>query len=301
MDAVLGVKKYLLFEQGEEYAEWLLKIKCSENFLVETHLRLILFLVGVIILTLVVLDVLRQRNLKKQQNELIDEDQSEPRIEYERRQQILNFGEEFNDENWNNSREVEQPEIFQSTYVAQDHDKSYTKKQPLVVNNEINNEPLITNTAPIKNDKARNDIFALFVIARESKGFEGDKLKRILETANLIYGKMNIFHKFDDNNQDSVSFSVASAVEPGAFDLKRLNVQFIPGVTIFMMPAMVRDPKKAFDALVRTAKQLAFSLNGELRDQYRNPLTLQIIDKYKRNIEFYTKEVWGGAPTSPQI
>jgi cell division protein ZipA len=85
-----------------------------------------------------------------------------------------------------------------------------------------------------------------------------------------------------------VLFSVASATEPGAFDLKRLGMQFIPGITIFMIPAMVSEPKKAFDALVRTAKQLAFSLNGELRDQHHNPLTLQIIDKYKHSIEVYS-------------
>jgi len=227
---------------------------------VETHLRLILFLVGVIILTLVALDVLKQRNLKKQQDELKNQKELEPMLGYEDRQQVLDFGEEYNDEYWHDSETIVQKESITSEEISRDSIK-----------------------ATEKDNKTEKDIFALFVMAREPKGFEGSKLKKILETANLMYGKMNIFHKFDDNNKENILFSVASAVEPGKFDLEKLNIQFIPGVTIFMVPTMVSAPK-AFDAMVRTAKQLAFSLNGELRDQYHKPLTLQIIDKYKHDI-----------------
>ena len=124
-------------------------------------------------------------------------------------------------------------------------------------------------------------------MARDPKGFNGGVLKQILESANLNYGKMNIFHRYDDENEGEILFSVASAVEPGFFDVKSIDIQHIPGITIFMVFSKVADPLKAFDALVRTARQLAFSLNGELRDKYRNPLTLQTIDSYKSNLKSY--------------
>ena len=63
--------------------------------------------------------------------------------------------------------------------------------------------------------------------------------------------------------------------------------KYIQGVSIFMLSAKVTDPRKAFDALVRTAKQLAFSLNGELRDQHHNPLTLQYIESKKQSFNNY--------------
>ena len=97
---------------------------------------------------------------------------------------------------------------------------------------------------------------------------------------------MNIFHKHDDEGK--ILFSVASAVEPGKFDLKELDLQFIPGITLFMTLSKDKQSQQiTFDLLVRTAKQLAFNLNGELRDQKQNPLTLQTINFYRNNIDTY--------------
>ena len=136
-------------------------------------------------------------------------------------------------------------------------------------------------------DTNLGEMFAIYVMARDEKGFELIKLKRLLEAANLTYGKMNIFHKFAPNNNEEVLFSVASATEPGYFDLTKMFNKYIQGVSIFMLSAKVTDPRKAFDALVRTAKQLAFSLNGELRDQHHNPLTLQYIESKKQSFNNY--------------
>ena len=64
---------------------------------------------------------------------------------------------------------------------------------------------------------------------------------------------------------------------------------YVPVVTIFMRLSKTANLSKAFDLLVRTAKQLAFSLNGELRDKDHNPLTLQTIDRYRNRIELFSK------------
>ena len=214
----------------------------------ETHLRLILFIVGSIILALVVWDIIKQRNSHKLFGSFERQVPLEPELEYANRQQSL-----------------------------------FSKIE--IIN------PCHNNDSTEINDKCSlhslDDMFALFVIAKDPKGFAGSKLKQLLESANLQYGKMKIFHKYDEE-ENQVMFSVASAVEPGIFDLKELSMQFVPGITMFTVFSNVTDPRKAFDVLVRTAKQLAFGLNGELRDQYHNPLTLQIIEGYKSNLEAYS-------------
>lgn len=209
----------------------------------ETHLRLILFIIGSIILALVVWDFIKQRNYKKLPVSL------EPAAD-----------------EWVGAA-FSKTEIINPLHA--------NKTDELVVND--------TECAL----HALDDMFALFVIAKDPKGFEGSKLMRLLGTAGLQYGKMNIFHKYDEA-ENEVMFSIASAVEPGMFDLNKLSLQFIPGITLFTVFSNVAEPRQAFDTLVRTAKQLAFGLNGELRDQYHNPLTLQIIENYKSNLGVYS-------------
>lgn len=242
----------------------------------ETHLRLILFLVGSIILALVIWDVLRQLKLKKLQDALTIQDQFDPDFEHESRQQSLDFGEPDEDP-WLNSKEFEQDIKVQSASCV-----------PILTQSQYNTDKY-EQVSIVNNNKdySLDDMFALFVMARDPQGFDGSKLKRLLESANLIYGDMRIFHKYENNNENEVMFSVASAVEPGFFDINKLDTQFVSGVTMFMVFSNVGEPKKAFDALVRTAKQLAFGLNGELRDQHHKPLTLQIINSYKHNLEAY--------------
>ena len=147
--------------------------------------------------------------------------------------------------------------------------------------------PLVQKEIPKKQICSCNeqDIIAVYVIAREPKGFAGEKLFKALNSANLKYGKMNIFHYYVKSiANEEILFSAASAVEPGRFDLKKINKQYIKGITLFMILPKIKKPTEAFDLLIRTAKQLAFTLNGELLDQDHKPLTLQIVQDYKRKV-----------------
>lgn len=133
-------------------------------------------------------------------------------------------------------------------------------------------------------------IISLSVISRMQRGFPGHKLLKAFESAGLVYGKMHIFHRYPSDNAELPLFSISSAVEPGIFKMDDMTHGFIPGVTLFMSASGKIDSNLAFDLLVRTAKQLGFSLNGELRDHNHKPLTIQTIEKYRSMVMSYAAE-----------
>jgi cell division protein ZipA len=136
----------------------------------------------------------------------------------------------------------------------------------------------------------RELILALSVIARLPRGFLGYQVLRSLESAGLVFGPMQIFHYYEHADQKRALFSVSAVCEPGTFDLAQLPHNFVPGVTLFMQASMQQDNLHAFELLVRTAKQLAFSLNGELHDAEHAPLTMQTIEKYRQMIQHYAHQ-----------
>jgi cell division protein ZipA len=125
-------------------------------------------------------------------------------------------------------------------------------------------------------------IITISLMARDEDGFEGKVLLNAIQNANLHFGVYDVFHRFsNDDGTGEELFSLVKAVEPGYFYFETLENDLIPGVTLILLPERVSDPVAAFDKLVRTAKQLAFAVNGELLDHMRQPLTTATIEKYR--------------------
>lgn len=245
----------------------------------EIYIRGFLLLVGVLILTGVAWDIWRRKeeekkHLKKMQFKIDQEPLLPKRI-----------------------HKVEVESKNKETLAATIANKNNIDAQTHV-NMPISDRPLETimsaepMIAKVETSKTRNKqangldfIVSLSVVARMSLGFSGDKLLRSLESAGLNYGPMKIFHFYDDSEEPL--FSVSLAVEPGWFDLERLPKQHVQGITLFLCVREGIDVNKAFDCMVRTAKQLGFSLNGELRDQEHRPLTLQTIESYRSKLLAY--------------
>lgn len=130
-------------------------------------------------------------------------------------------------------------------------------------------------TAPIKPAANKylsaNDRFQIIhVMAPEGKVFAGYELLQTLSSLGFHYGPMRIFHFFQDKNDpNSILFSLASAVEPGVFDLEKMAAFTTSGVSLFMDKKKVTAPAQVFQQMVTTAEQLADELGGELRDAKR--------------------------------
>jgi cell division protein ZipA len=102
-----------------------------------------------------------------------------------------------------------------------------------------------------------------------------DTVLLALRAAGLRHGRYGIFHKLVDEFSDDARFSVANLMEPGSFDLARASETKIPGMSFFMILPGPGDGVDRFDDMVRTARDLARELNGELRDEQGSSWSIQ--------------------------
>lgn len=143
----------------------------------------------------------------------------------------------------------------------------------------------IAPKAPAKKTSKLNELIVLYVLANPEEPFVGYELLQTLLSAGLRYGEMSIFHYYQQtpSGQGDSLFSVASAVEPGVFDLANVGAIVCPGLTLFMSP-QIESSVNAFETMLDTAYQLADDLNGVLCDAQRIPLTETKITEYRNKI-----------------
>lgn len=138
----------------------------------------------------------------------------------------------------------------------------------------------------IKKTAATPELMILYVMAPAEQPFEGYELVQTLTALGLQYGNLNIFHYHQttpEEEQGSSLFSVASAVEPGMFDLSNVGAIVCPGLSLFMS-TQVDSAVDVFETMLETAQQLAEDLNGVVCDVKRLPLTETAIAEYRRNV-----------------
>ncbi len=128
-------------------------------------------------------------------------------------------------------------------------------------------------------------IITLNIMARTPALFVGKKIKSAFSDAYLFYGDRQIFNRFDNMDGTGAQlFSVVSSVEPGFFELATMDTLATPGITLFFITSTPNHSVYAFELMLRTAKQLAMRLDGELKDDRHRALTSQIIENYRESI-----------------
>jgi cell division protein ZipA len=110
-------------------------------------------------------------------------------------------------------------------------------------------------------------IIALRLVAQVSQTLDGESVVLAMRDKGLRHGRHGIFHRYDGDDNDREWFSVASLTEPGSFDLGALKNSKLPGVSFFMVLPSVADDVEVFDDMVRTARELAQELEGDLLDE----------------------------------
>lgn len=129
---------------------------------------------------------------------------------------------------------------------------------------------------PVLEDKPpAPKVIAIRLLSGDKQGFPGEKLILALRDADLRHGEFGIFHRVAEENEDRYLFSVASLSEPGSFDLTRIKIDFYPGVSIFLVLPGPVDGLAAFDDMLDTARKLAQTLEGDLRDEHGSTLSVQ--------------------------
>ncbi len=113
-------------------------------------------------------------------------------------------------------------------------------------------------------------IVSLLVAEREGTHIFGEQLHDSLRAQGLEFGARQIYHRMVDGRP---VFSIASLIKPGYLDPAQVKGFSTPGLAVFMILPGPVPPLAAFQDMLHTAQSLAKSLNAELYDGKRKPLT----------------------------
>lgn len=235
----------------------------------EIELRIILLIVGMVILIIVGIDLYRRRTVKEAYERPVNPETLaiDPLLD------------SFYDDNINiMQREQEKAALqYDPEYIFTDQQQSSEAH----IETAAELEEIYTGPAPIP-----ENIITITINSREVYGFKGANLLNAIKNAHLHFGKNDVFYRYEtEDGQGEALFSLVKSTEPGYFYLETLLQEHIPGVILILLVDRVSDPKFALDKMVRTAKQMAFTLNAELLDDQRKPLTLETIEQYKRQVQ----------------
>lgn len=152
------------------------------------------------------------------------------------------------------------------------------------------NHPEETFPTDIKKEAASSlqDLLVINVIAKNGAQFASYDLLQSISATGMQYGAMNIFHYYEHTSMGRFTlFSLASATEPGEFDLNHMGDFSCAGLTLFMNIRQVPDAIDAFEIMLDTAEQLADDLGGELQAGPYIPWSNEIKQQYQKKVLMY--------------
>ncbi len=126
-------------------------------------------------------------------------------------------------------------------------------------------------------------LLVMSVVARPGCSFASYDLLQAITATGMRFGEMNIFHYYSQTPGEKKSlFSLASATEPGEFDLNRMGEYSCSGLTLFMELKYTPNPQAVVETMMRTAEQLAEYLDGELRAGQRRPWSEELASEFRQ-------------------
>lgn len=165
-------------------------------------------------------------------------------------------------------------ETLSKVIAGRDRVEEYTKQQEIAFS-AIEDT---TETGP------ESLLIILYIMSPKGHVFAGEGIHAVMTSAGLTHGEHQIYHYMQDG---LAVFSIANAIEPGFFDLAKLNTVTTPGLAIFLQLPGPVECRKALDSLLEISKRLADALSGELCDENRSVLTQQTISHLKEKVENY--------------
>lgn len=123
-------------------------------------------------------------------------------------------------------------------------------------------------------EASRQRIVALRLVA-SGGSWNGGDLRAALEAEDLRFGPYSIFHREREDGKSLLY--VASMMEPGSFDLARMDDQDFAGVSLFGVVPGPLDAPSTFDLVLTVGRGLADRLAGQLQDEQGSTLTAQRI------------------------
>jgi cell division protein ZipA len=134
-------------------------------------------------------------------------------------------------------------------------------------------------------DPEYNEVLIINVMSRTDREFAGVDVLQALLSCGMRFGDMNIFHRHvDDRGTGPVLFSIANAVNPGTFDLNKINDFSTRGLCFFLTLPNVINNMQAFNKMLDVAQKIRSMLDGEMKDDNRSVMTAQTVEHYRQRI-----------------
>lgn len=134
------------------------------------------------------------------------------------------------------------------------------------------------------------DVIVFHLIARRPDRFDGKAMLSLMLESGLRYGDMNIFHRHrETRGEEELQFSVASAVNPGTFDIDSMEEETFAGITFFMKLPGPGDALGALDRMLAIGRRMAEELDGELKDEQHSVLTPQTMEHLRQRVQEFER------------
>jgi len=147
----------------------------------------------------------------------------------------------------------------------------------------------IGSMSSLSEDELGESLIIIFnIMAKNSQFLHGLDILEATLSAGLKHGEMNIFHYVDNSVSDMRAVcGLANSVEPGFFEIDKIEELKTPGLTLFMQLPGPLDGRSAFEQTLKIGRSLAEYLDADLCDETRSVVTMQSIEHLKEKIEAY--------------
>lgn len=133
-------------------------------------------------------------------------------------------------------------------------------------------------------DPELQEVMVINVMARNGE-LAGNDLLRVMLSCGFRFGEMNIFHRYEQHSgKGSLLFSAANVVEPGVFDVGRMEEFSTPGICIFMKLPGPKRPIHAFEIMMDSARKIANLLDADVKDEHHNVMRQQTAEHYRQRV-----------------
>jgi len=122
-------------------------------------------------------------------------------------------------------------------------------------------------------------VVPLYLVARDPRGFSGERLIEAFARHGFEYGEMDLYHHVDPRGH--VLFSLMNGVDPGTFDPSSLPELHTPALALFLRLPVHGQPGLVFEQFLDIAHRLAENLDGVLLDEHREELSSESIDRMR--------------------
>lgn len=173
-------------------------------------------------------------------------------------------------------------------YESDEDDSNYEEDDEDYRASESESQPL--TAAADRPQSEPEEVMIINVMANKGETFRGDELLDVLLKCGMRYGDMDIFHRYSDSKgEGTLLFSMANMVKPGTFDLEAMEQFDTPGVSLFMTLPLKADSMQSFELMVDTARTIAETLYGELKDEQRSVMTRQTVEHCRERIRDFER------------